>query len=150
MIQQHFPRYPLPTMIEFRIKWAAAGAVYAGMFFGIIQLVVHAGKPDLPGLMAGAFTGGAMALPLTACHVAAALLVLLSARHRPFAAQFALFTALSLGAWLLVIKAIGQALRAIGGAQQDGATLAYLGFFAAGTGACLICMIAAARRTREA
>ena len=59
-------------MIEFRIKWAAAGAVYAGMLFGIIQFVVHAGKVGLPELMMGAFMGGAMALPLTACHVAAA------------------------------------------------------------------------------
>jgi hypothetical protein len=137
-------------MTEFRIKWAAAGAVYAGMFFGIIQLVVHAGKLGLPELMMGAFMGGAIALPLTACHVAAALVVLLVARRQPFATQFALFTALSFGAWLIVIEAIDEAFRSAGWSSQNGLSLAALGFFAAGTAACLICMIAAARRASAA
>ncbi|MES2445310.1 MAG: hypothetical protein V4574_20990 [Pseudomonadota bacterium] len=130
-------------MTEFRIKWAAAGAVYAGMLFGIIQLVVNSGKVGLPELMLGAFMGGAIALPLTACHLAAALAVLLFARRQPFATQFALFTVLALGGWLLVVALIDQAFRSIGGIH--GATLAYLAFFAAGTGACLVCMIAAGR-----
>jgi hypothetical protein len=137
-------------MTEFRIKWAAAGAVYAGMLFGIIQLVVHAGKLDLPGLMLGAFMGGAVALPLTACHVAAAMAVLLFARRQRFAVQFALFTSLSFGGWLIVITVINEAFRQAGWSQKDGMSLAALGFFAAGTGACLICMIAAARSARPA
>lgn len=137
-------------MTEFRIKWAAAGAVYAGMLFGIVQLVVQSGKPGLPELAIGAFMGGAIALPLTACHVAAAIAVLLAAPRRPFAVQFGLFTALSLGAWLVVLDAIDRALRPIGGLRQEGSSLAWFAFFAAGTGACLICMIAAGRRAREA
>jgi hypothetical protein len=132
-------------MIEFRIKWAAAGAVYAGMFFGIIEFVVHAGKLGLPDVMLGAFMGGAIALPLTACHVAAAMIVLLIARRRPFATQFALFTALSFGAWLIVVAMIDAAFRSAGWSSQQGMSLAALAFFAAGTGACLICMVAAAR-----
>lgn len=134
-------------MIEFRIKWAAAGAVYAGMLFGIIQLVVHSGKVGLPEVAIGAFMGGAMALPLTACHVAAAMTVLLVARRAAFATQFALFTALSFGGWMLVIAWIDEAFRAIGGIRHAEMPF-YLAFFAAGTGACLICMVAAARRAR--
>lgn len=136
-------------MAEFRIKWAAAGAVYAGMLFGIIQLVVHSGKVGLPELAMGAFMGGAMALPLTACHVAAALAVLLAAPRRPFAVQFALFALLSLGGWLLVIETIDRAFRSIGGIRHDGEMLSWLAFFVAGTGACLVCMVAAARRARQ-
>ena len=137
-------------MIEFRIKWAAAGAVYAGMFFGIIQFVVQSGKVGLPELMLGAFMGGAIALPLTACHVAAALAVLLVAPRRPFAMQFALFTALSFAGWLLVIAWIDQAFRSAGWIRHERSPLTWLAFFLAGTAACLICMIAAARRARQA
>lgn len=136
-------------MPEFRIKWAAAGAVYAGMLFGIIQFVTHSGKVGLPELMMGAFMGGAMALPLTACHVAAAFAVLLFAPRQSFAVQFALFASLSFGAWLIVVDAIDQAFRSAGWASHDGISLAWLAFFAAGTGACLICMIAAARAARR-
>jgi len=136
-------------MIEFRIKWAAAGAVYAGMLFGILQFVVHAGKVGLPELMMGAFMGGAMALPLTACHVAAAFAVLLFARRQSFGVQFALFASLSFGAWLIVVDAIGQAFRSAGWTSPDGTSLAWLAFFVGGTGACLICMIAAARTARR-
>lgn len=136
-------------MIEFRLKWAAAGAVYAGMLFGIIQFVTHSGKVALPDLMMGAFMGGAMGLPLMACHVAAAMAVLLFARRRAFPIQFALFTSLSFGAWLIVVEAIDQLFRAAGWSQQ-GMSLTALGFFVAGTGACLICMIAAARTARTA
>lgn len=136
-------------MPEFRIKWAAAGAIYAGMLYGIIQLVVGAGKLDLPGLMIGAFMGGAIALPLAACHVVAAFAVLLLARRQSFATQFALFTSMSFGAWLLTVHAIDQAFRQAGWSNQSNAGLGWLAFFVAGTGACLICMIAAARTARQ-
>lgn len=132
-------------MIEFRIKWAAAGAVYAGMLFGIIQLVRSSGKLGLPELMMGAFMGGAIGLPLAACHVAAAIAVLLFAHRQAFAMQFALFTAMSFGAWLIATTTINEAFRSAGWSSQEGIGLAALGFFIAGTGACLICMIAAAR-----
>jgi len=136
-------------MPEFRIKWAAAGAIYAGMLFGIVQFVTHSGKVGLPDLMLGAFMGGAMALPLAACHVAAAFAVLAFARRQSFAIQFALFTSLSFGAWLMLVEAIDRAFRSAGWASPDGTSLAWIAFFAAGTGACLICMIAAARAARR-
>ncbi len=136
-------------MIEFRVRGAAAGAVYAGMFFGIIQLVLHSKQIGLPELAMAMLAGGAMALPLTACHVAAAFAVLLVAPRQPFAAQFALFSSLSFSAWLLTVALIDQAFRAIGEAGHKG-SLAWLAFFVAGTGACLIAMVAASRRTRTA
>lgn len=126
--------------MQFSVKRASRGGVYAGMIFGAVMMGIQSG-PNPFGLLTGLFFGCAIGLPLTFAQLAAALFVhLLSLAGQVMIQLFLFFTA-SAGLYWLILSMLDEWLRGMGGLlRNEGALLDHALFFAAGSACSLVAM----------
>ncbi|MBO9712044.1 hypothetical protein [Sphingomonas sp.] len=126
--------------MDFSVKWAGAGAAYAGMIFGVVMGLRL--MPGPGGVMIGLFFGGAMALPLVLTHWIAALTVGAALRGASFGAQFSAFAVAALLLDIGMVQWLNELFRSAGGLFGTPANwTAPMLFYLASLAVSLACMI---------